>query len=66
VVFYFSNNNNWVGNYWSYRRFLPPNSLFPYPIFGTRLIIINENFVFGFLWPNVDWHPAQEPYDIEV
>ena len=46
-----SYNNMWNGNYWDRPRFLP-------------------KFIFGYIgirwisWINIDWHPAQGPYDI--
>lgn len=43
-------HNDWDGNYWNRPRFLPKL------IFGIMLI--------GNIWVDVDWHPAQEPYDI--
>jgi parallel beta-helix repeat protein len=50
-----SYNNKWDSNYWG----IPRNSF--YPIFGR------QGEYLGFLpWVNFDWHPAQEPYDIEV
>ena len=59
--------NNWNENFWDKPRD------FPYPIFGNiryslywlGLCIL----IFGFLIPTIvkfDWHPASEPYDIEV
>jgi len=47
--------NQWVGNYWEKTRLLP------YPIKGKLKI-----FKFSIPWVTFDWHPAQEPYDIEV
>ena len=47
-------NNKWNGNYWNRPRLLPK------PIFGT---IGTYNII---PWLNFDWHPAQEPYDMEV
>ncbi len=52
----FSNKNNiWIGNYWEKPREKP------YIIFGaidTFLLLIQIP------WINIDWHPAQEPYNI--
>ena len=48
-------HNVWRGNYWDKPR------VHPYPIIGRLRP--------GFLtipWVNFDWHPAKEPYDIEV
>ena len=45
--------NTWEENYWGRPR------LFPKLIFGQIII-----FPFGFPWFNIDWNPAQEPYDI--
>jgi len=46
--------NNWDGNYWSRPRFLPK-------------IITGQTGSLFFSWRfNFDWHPAKEPYDIEV
>jgi len=48
--------NTWNKNYWGKPRVLP------------QLVIGNINVWFGYQfvlpWLNVDWHPAQEPYDI--
>ncbi len=48
-------SNTWRGNYWNKPRFLPK-------------LIVGLFWNKGFNFPifNVDWHPAQEPYDIEV
>ena len=45
--------NTWENNYWSRTR------LFPKLIFG--IIQIGSKWI---PWLNIDWHPAQEPYDI--
>jgi nitrous oxidase accessory protein len=54
MVYFFSRSlsNFWDGNYWGRPRLLPK------PIRGSIGIFIP--------WFNFDWHPAQEPYDIEV
>ncbi len=50
--------NIWNENYWD------KPSRFPYLIFGRmQLIFIQE---IKFPWIYIDWHPAKEPYDIEV
>jgi len=50
--------NIWNENYWDKPR------RFPYLIFGRmQLIFIQE---IKFPWINIDWLPAQEPYDIGV
>ena len=41
----------WKGNYWNE----PQKG--PFPIYGTFS---------GYSWVNYDWHPAQEPFDIET
>jgi len=43
-------NNVWNENYWGRARVLP------YPIIGRFWVF--------FPWINFDWHPAQEPYEI--
>jgi len=53
AYFYESFSNNWNGNYWGKPR------LFPKLIRGERIGII-----FWIPWFNIDWRPAQEPYDI--
>jgi len=53
-------NNLWNMNYWDKSR------LIPYLIFGLKSIIIRNEYLIPFPWINVDWRPAQEPYDIEV
>ena len=45
--------NKWDGNYWNRPR------VFPKLIFGYI-----EIFYGNIPWFNIDWHPAQEPYDI--
>jgi len=47
--------NIWNENYWNRPRILPK------PIFGIRK---TKDIIPGFL--EFDWHPAEEPYDIEV
>ena len=49
--FFYDLTNRWNGNYWNESHSLP------YPIRGARIF---------FLFVQFDWHPAQEPYDIEV
>ncbi len=47
--------NKWDKNYWDRPRVLP------------KLILgkmIWNNLMFAIPWLNLDWHPAQEPYDI--
>ena len=51
ALFLNSNFNNWTSNYWNRPRILPK------PILGVLSIIP---------WVQFDWHPAKEPYDIEV
>jgi nitrous oxidase accessory protein len=44
--------NRWIGNYWNKPRFLP------------KIIFVEFKILLGKLkWINIDWHPAQEPYD---
>jgi nitrous oxidase accessory protein NosD len=54
-------NNNWDQNYWGRGRYMP------YPIFGWKHPgnLIRDIFVnFKIPWIEIDWHPAQQPYDI--
>jgi len=53
-AFFIISSNQWQGNYWNRPR------IFPKLIFGR----IGRNFLIP--WLNIDWHPAREPYDIEV
>jgi parallel beta-helix repeat protein len=46
--------NRWSGNYWD--NWIP---LFPKPILGG----INYGMI---IWFKFDWHPAKEPYDIDL
>ena len=46
--------NRWLGNYWD--NWIP---LFPKPILGG----INYGMI---IWFKFDWHPAKEPYDIQL
>ncbi len=50
-------NNKWDENYWGRARTLPKL------IFGTLFF---ERRKIWLLWINIDWNPAQEPYDIGV
>ena len=56
----------WNENYWSD---LPDDSKYKV-IFGVLIIfsggIFYPGFSIGIPWPNLDRHPAREPYDIEV
>jgi parallel beta-helix repeat protein len=53
------NINDWNGNYWSDSI---TGGFLPKIIVGLRRFLL-----FTYLpWINVDWRPAQEPYDIEV
>ena len=62
-IIYFRNflfkRNIWRQNYWNESRILPK------PIFGIIVIRILFWF-FEVQWFQLDWHPAKEPYDIEV
>ena len=49
-----SPGNTWDRNFWDRTRYLP------YPIKCT----INIASGFQITWIKIDWHPAQEPYDI--
>ncbi len=54
-IFSIDSDNKWKGNYWNRARLLPVL------IWGNRLIKI----IFRSIpWLDVDWNPAQEPYDI--
>ena len=56
-IFSIDSDNKWEGNYWNRARLLPVL------IWGTKIIkIIYRNIP----WLDIDWHPAQEPYDIDV
>jgi len=55
----FLNFNQWDGNYWNRSR------IFPFIILGFKLINILK-FTFYIPSIDIDWRPAQEPYDIEV
>jgi len=50
--------NRWYNNYWNRPRILPK------PIFGC-FYYLNEHSLY-IPWVTFYWHPAQEPYDIEV
>ena len=47
--------NHWSENYWDRPRILP------YPIFGIKWGCF---IILTIPWVNLDWHPAQAPYDI--
>jgi parallel beta-helix repeat protein len=53
----FFNRNTWDGNYYG-------------DYSGGRYYLIRGTFYFLFFfsmpWINIDWHPASEPYDIEI
>jgi len=50
------NATKWNGNYWNRPR------LFPKLIFGRRYLANGKTIY----WINLDWHPVQKPYEIEV
>ena len=52
--------NTWDGNYWGRSRLIPKF------IFGILCIFPSDLYSPGLYipWVNIDWHPAQEPYDI--
>ena len=52
------NHNFWDENYWNQPRLLPK------PIIGY--LTISDIFIPWPFWINFDWHPAQEPYDIDI
>jgi len=54
----FFHRNIWRNNYWNRLRY------FPKPIFG--MLMWGEDLQIRIPWLQFDWHPAQEPYDIEV
>ena len=58
---YFENAlfTRWKSNYWQRA------GTFSYVIFGKLEIRIQFEYK-TFTWINIDWHPAQEPYDIGV
>jgi parallel beta-helix repeat protein len=51
--FWQSTTNNWDNNYWDKSR------IFPKIIIGKT-----GNAWFGLPWINIDWHPAEDPFDI--
>jgi nitrous oxidase accessory protein len=53
MIITFKDKNIWDGNYWDQARTKP------YLIFGISYFLF-----FTFPWINIDWNPAQEPYDI--
>ena len=53
-AFFDNCNNNWDNNYW--------NRTLPFVIITGEKTFELINFTFT--WINVDWHPANEPYDI--
>jgi parallel beta-helix repeat protein len=61
VRFALYDDNNWEQNYWGRARFIP------YPIFGWKHPgnVLGDIFLnLKIPWIEIDWHPAQEPYDI--
>ena len=55
-----SYRNIWNQNFWNRKRFLPK------PILGVINFPIGDNIKINLPWLNLDWHPAQEPYDVGV
>ena len=59
-----STGNQWSGNYWGGNRKLPKL------IFGSLVLIQPPAHGPGYgliiPWLNIDWNPAQEPYDIGI
>ena len=49
--------NTWDGNYWSNSIL---KGVFPKVILGQAVIALFVNIP----WFQVDWHPAQEPYNL--
>jgi len=50
--------NHWIGNYWDRPRLLPKI------LVGLHIYIILKKIHLKLLAIEIDWHPAQEPYDI--
>jgi hypothetical protein len=57
-IFSQRNKNIWDANYWDDYR---GGKI--YLIFGRTYFLLGK---FSFTWFNIDWHPALEPYDIEI
>jgi nitrous oxidase accessory protein len=57
--------NNWEQNYWGEEKESPK---IIHGVIGIRLeyILGYIGDRIGFPWINIDWHPAKEPYDIQV
>ncbi len=59
--------DRWMGNYWDTWIGIGPNK-----IYGKLNLILGIHIysdiliMFPIPWVDFDWHPAQEPYDIEV
>ena len=48
---------HWRNNYWNHPR------LFPKIILGTMALPLGFYYALAIPWINIDWHPAQTPYD---
>jgi len=53
-------HSHWVGNYWGHQTNLP------HIIVGVKILIAIPlmGLALPIPWINIDWHPAQEPYNI--
>ena len=56
--------NHWIGNYWNKPKFAPKIIIGKFTI--PPINPFNPGPPRYFPWINIDWRPAQEPYDIEV
>lgn len=63
TFFYINHRQNWKDNYWDDR-----NQKIIYPIIGTWTIgiLFFDIPILSFHYREYDWHPAQEPYTIDV
>ncbi len=51
-------SNHWFANYWGNPHLLPKR------IPGQMILLENDHFTLTLPLVNVDWHPAQQPYNI--
>ena len=57
--------SRWIGNYWDTWSGIGPKKILGFLVFGWRLLQFGIQILIPIPWFVFDWHPAQEPYDIQ-
>lgn len=58
--------SRWIGNYWDTWIGIGPKIILGFSLVGWRLLRFGIQILIPIPWVDFDWHPAKEPYDIEV